>query len=164
MNPFIKQFGNPSGNIGRLLGKIMAVSNRKMHKAVLSALGRSSRLLEIGFGSGHQLEMISRKYPACELYGIDISSDMLTLAEKRLGGKASLSVCDCERTEFPDGHFDCVITTDTCYFWNETAAVLREIQHILRSSGRLILAYNSMYARAVHNSDPKKGMHDDKSI
>ena len=37
MNPFIKQFGNPRGGIGRLLGKVMAVSNRKMHRAVLSA-------------------------------------------------------------------------------------------------------------------------------
>ena len=164
MNPFIKQFGNPRGGIGRLLGKVMAVSNRKMHRAVLSVIGRSSRLLEIGFGSGHQLEMISRKYPACELYGIDISADMLTLANKRLGNKAALSVCDCERTVFPDGHFDHVITTDTCYFWNDPSAVLREIQRILRPLGRLILAYNSMYARAVHNADPTKGMYDDKSI
>ena len=164
MNPFIRQFGKPSGILGKLLGKVMAVSNRKMHRAVLSELKDNSKLLEIGFGSGHQLEMISGKYPVCELTGIDISADMLDIAKKRLGTKAGLYVCDCERTDFPDGYFDYVITTDTCYFWNDPAIVLHEIKRILSPNGRLILAYNSMYARAVHKSDPAKGLYDDAGI
>lgn len=164
MDPFIRQFGKPSGLPGKMLGKVMAVSNRKMHRAVLSELKAPSKLLEIGFGSGHQLEMISRRYHTCELSGIDISADMLSIAKKRLGTKAKLSVCNCEQMRFPDRCFDFVITTDTCYFWNDPIKVLHEIKRILRPNGRLILAYNSIYARAIHKSDPTKGMYDDAGI
>ncbi|MCR5168500.1 MAG: class I SAM-dependent methyltransferase [Oscillospiraceae bacterium] len=164
MNIFIKQFGKPDGVIGRLFGKMMTVSNRNMHKAVLSELSPSGNVLEIGFGSGSQLEMIHDRYPEVRLYGIDISSEMLTAAEKRIGKTASLSLCDCTETAFADGYLDAVISTDSCYFWREYEQILNEIKRITKPSGKLILAYNSMYANAVHKSDGGLGMYDDKSI
>lgn len=152
MNSFISQFARPEGAVGRMLGKVMAVSNRKMHRAVMAELGDAGRVLEIGFGSGAQLDMISSRYPGAKLYGIDISEDMLVQAEKRLGARAQLSLCDCEKTVFADSSFDAVISTDTCYFWNEPRRVLAEIGRISVPSGRLILAYNAMYAASVHRS------------
>ena len=91
MNRFISQFGNPSGAVGRILGGITAVSNRKMHEAAAADAVNFSRLLEIGFGSGAQLEIIAKKYHGKELFGIDISEDMLKTAQKKLGGTAELS-------------------------------------------------------------------------
>ena len=114
MNPFIKQFRKPDGLTGRLLGKIMTVSNRKMHKAVLSELSFSGILLEIGFGSGSQIKMIHKRYPAMKLYGIDISDEMLRMAEKTVGENAQLSVGDCSETKFENDLFDTVISTDYC--------------------------------------------------
>ena len=164
MNIFIQQFGRPDGLMGRLFGKMMTVSNRKMHRAVLSELKPCRNVLEIGFGSGSQLQMIHDRYPEVKLYGIDISSEMLTMAEKRIGNTASLSLCDCAETSFGDGYFDAVISTDSCYFWREHEKVLNEIRRITKPSGKLILAYNSMYAMAVHKSDNSLGMYDDESI
>ena len=156
MNYFIKQFGNPKGSIGRFLGKMMKYSNKKMHKGVLSEINNPGRILEIGFGSGSQLEMIYRHYPESELYGIEISEEMITMAEKTLEGKARLSLYDCCVMEFENGFFDMVITTDSCYFWSEPVNVLKEIKRILKPSGRLVLAYNSMYAKFVHAFDNSK--------
>ncbi len=51
-NMFIRQFGNPEGKTGVFLGKIMAVSNRKMHKAVMSYMKMPERVLEVGTGTG----------------------------------------------------------------------------------------------------------------
>lgn len=150
MNYFIRQFGKPTGITDRILGEIMALSNRKMHIAVLKELKSPEKLLEIGFGSGSQLEMIGRNFPKTTLYGIDISGDMLRSAKKKLGAKAELSTGSIEKTTFPDDYFDTVITTDTCYFWNDTAKALKEIKRITRSGGRLIIAYNSLYAASVH--------------
>lgn len=164
MNPFIKQFGRPTGLIGRLFGKMMTLSNKKMHKAVLAEIGSSGRMLEIGFGSGSQLEMIHSKHPDIELYGIDISKEMLTMAQKSIGNFAILSQCSCEKTDYEDNFFDMVISTDSCYFWKDPQKVLREIRRITRPSGILVLAYNSMYAKAVHKSDSSLGMFDDESI
>ena len=164
MNYFIRQFGKPTGKIGWLLGKIMSLSNRKMHKAVLKELRSPEKLLEIGFGSGSQLEMIGREFPNTALYGIDVSEDMLRSARKKLGTRAELSICSIEKTAFPDDYFDTVITTDTCYFWNDTVKALNEIKRITKSGGRLIIAYNSLYAASVHRSKPDCGMYSDATI
>lgn len=161
---FIRQFGKPEGKTGVFLGRIMAVSNRKMHKAVMSYMKTPERVLEIGTGTGSQLEMLSRKFTGAELFGIDISEDMVTATKKRLGTKAKISLGSIEQTDFEDGFFDTVITTDTCYFWKDTAKVLSEIGRILKTDGRLIIAYNSMYAGFVHRSDNSCKMYDDNSV
>lgn len=51
MSYFIRQFGAPEGITGRMLGKLMSLSNRKMHRAVLKELRSPVTLLEIGFGA-----------------------------------------------------------------------------------------------------------------
>ena len=146
-----------------MLGGIMTLSNRKMHRAVAAELGEFSSLLEIGFGSGAQLEMISKMYTGKELYGIELSQDMLEVAGNRLGTSVKLSLGDCSETFFPDGFFDVVITTDTCYFWSDPQKVLREIDRITKPKSRLILAYNAVYAGSVHRS-AGGSMCDDKTI
>lgn len=162
-NYFISQFGKPDGEIGRLLGRIMAFSNKKMHKAAANEISDNMKILEIGFGSGSQLEMISEKFRNCELYGVDISEEMLAMASKRLGEKAKLTVCDCAAMSFPDAYFDMVITTDTCYFWKEPQKVLAEIKRITRSDAKLVIAYNAMYASSVHKASGGS-MYDDGTI
>ncbi len=164
MNYFIRQFGDPKGITCRILGKIMSLSNRKMHIAVLKELCSPVKLLEIGFGSGSQLEMISRSFPKTALYGIDISSDMLCCANKRLGTRAALSSGSIEKTDYPDDYFDTVITTDTCYFWTDAVKALNEIKRIIKSGGRLIIAYNSLYAASVHHANSDCRMYNDAAI
>lgn len=164
MNAFIRQFGKPSGRIGRLFGRMMAVSNKKMHKAVLREINGCECLLEIGFGSGAQLKMIHKALPKTRLYGIDISDKMLEMARKKLGEKAQLSLCDCVKTPFENSRFDAVISTDCCYYWRDAEKVLREIKRITKPSGRLVLAYNQMYAKSVHKADNSLGMYCDENI
>ena len=163
-NMFIRQFGKPEGKTGVFLGKIMAVSNRKMHRAVMSYMKMPERVLEIGTGTGSQLEMLSRKFTDAELFGIDISEDMVRAAKKSLGTKANISLGSIEQNDFDDDFFDTVITTDTCYFWKDTAKALNEIRRILKTDGTLIIAYNSMYAGFVHRSDNNCKMYDDSSV
>ena len=51
-NFFIKQFGNPTGNFGRFLSKIMNVSNKRMYRANSDKVSNAVKILEIGFGNG----------------------------------------------------------------------------------------------------------------
>lgn len=164
MNYFITQFYKPNGKFGKFLGKMMSVFNKKMHKAVLSQIREASTILEIGYGAGTQLELIIKKYPKSQLYGIDISKDMYELAIKKIGKHAKLYVCNCEKTPFPDSCFDVIVTTDTCYFWDNPQKVLEEVKRILKSNGRLCIAYNSIYASAVHSSNSNCKLYDNKSI
>ncbi|MCR5141561.1 MAG: class I SAM-dependent methyltransferase [Ruminococcus sp.] len=164
MSYFIRQFGDPEGITGRMLGKLMSLSNRKMHRAVLKELCSPVTLLEIGFGAGSQLEMISKRYPGTTLYGIDISKDMLCCAKKRLETRAVLSSGRIEKTDYPDGFFDTVITTDTCYFWTDAVKALNEIKRITKPGGRLIIAYNLLYAAFVHRTNSDCKMYNDAAI
>ena len=135
-----------------------------MHKAVLKELCSPVTLLEIGFGSGSQLEMISRSFSQTALDCIDISKDMLWCANKRLGTRAALSSCSIEITDYPDDFFDTVITTDTCYFWTDAVRTLNEIKRITKSGGRLIIAYNSLYAGSVHRANSAFRMYNNAAI
>jgi len=53
-----------------------------------------ARVLEIGVGTGRNLQQIARRYPDRRLYGLDISREMLRTAEAKLGARAWLSQGD----------------------------------------------------------------------
>lgn len=52
------------------------------------------RLLEIACGTGRNMVKIDKAWPGLELYGLDISSEMLKNARKALGQKARLGLGD----------------------------------------------------------------------
>lgn len=43
------------------------------------------KILEVGCGTGVNLAFLAKQYPNSQLYGIDVSSDMLRIASQRLG-------------------------------------------------------------------------------
>jgi len=160
MNYFIRQFSAPSGSFGIFLAKIMNMSNKKMYRANAACLEDRKRILEIGYGNGMQLQMIKDMYPDTSLYGMDISEEMYHEASGRLGDQAMLSVGDAKELSFQSSFFDAVITTDTCYFWNEPQKVLSEIRRVLKDDGIFINTFNSMYADSVRKTRTDECVHD----
>jgi S-adenosylmethionine-diacylgycerolhomoserine-N-methlytransferase len=55
------------------------------------ALGQGGSLLELGCGTGRNLALVQRCWPAATLHGIDISAEMLRSASSRLGSRAVLA-------------------------------------------------------------------------
>ncbi len=51
-------------------------------------------VIEIGCGTGRNLDVIGRRWPGTQLYGIDISREMLDQAQRRLGAQARLALGD----------------------------------------------------------------------
>lgn len=51
-------------------------------------------VLELGCGTGRNLELIARTWPGARLHGLDISGEMLKNARKRLGAQAFLALGD----------------------------------------------------------------------
>ncbi len=151
-NFFIKQFGNPTGNFGRFLSKIMNVSNKRMYRANSDKVSNAVKILEIGFGNGRQFQLLCECYPGKELYGIDISKDMVAIAKEKLGSAVVLIEADAENIPFESDFFDAVITTDTCYFWKDPCRVLKEINRVLNSGGIFVNSLNTMYAHSVKNN------------
>lgn len=52
------------------------------------------RVLEIACGTGRNLARIGAAYPGCQLFGLDISAEMLRTAQAKLGSRARLVQAD----------------------------------------------------------------------
>lgn len=50
---------------------------------------RPSRILEIGCGTGRNLVELAKRFPDAQLAGLDVSADMLAIAEKKLTADAA---------------------------------------------------------------------------
>ena len=100
-------------------------------------------MLEIGFGSGHGIESAAALASQGKVFGIDVSSTMLSQAAKRnaaaiAAGRVELKVGDASKLMHPDNRFDKVFATNVIYFW-ESVATLREILRVMKPGGRLAL-------------------------
>ena len=51
---------------------------------LVSIEGGPQHILEIGCGTGYNLERLAKKFPNSKITGIDISADMLSIAKKKL--------------------------------------------------------------------------------
>ncbi|MEM8569780.1 MAG: class I SAM-dependent methyltransferase [Pseudomonadota bacterium] len=55
---------------------------------------KGGSVLEIGCGTGRNLQKIGQQYPGCSLFGVDISQEMLRSARSKLGETAKLAQAD----------------------------------------------------------------------
>ena len=143
-----RQAAHPSGLFGRVLGAIMAVETRSLNDEVLRRLAAApdERILEIGFGHGRTLERAAKASPGARFAGIDHAEDMVAALSHRARrlvqeGRLELRAGDSSALPWPDATFDGVFAVHTIYFWQDAARHLSEIHRVLRSRGRLVLAY-----------------------
>ena len=99
-------------------------------KAVKNALPKNGIGLEIGVGTGRFAAALGIKY------GIDPSSKMLELAQKR-GIKTRLGTG--EKLPYKNKVFDYVALIITLCFVKNPKRVLRESRRVLKNSGRIII-------------------------
>jgi len=87
-----RQSSRPRGMIGRLLGHVMAIETASLNSEALAllALQPSVRVLEVGFGHGRTIRLAAAQVPQGFVLGVDVSRDMVRMAQHRclnLAGK-----------------------------------------------------------------------------
>ena len=141
------QARKPQGTLGVVMGWFLergnAVQNRTTVEALCPAPGAA--VLEIGFGPGHALEMLSRKAPLALIAGADHSELMVETARRRLEprrGPAALDlrVAEAERLPFADEAFDLVYAVNSYHQWPDQEAALAEIAGVLKPGGEVVLS------------------------
>lgn len=144
------QFGNPRGFVGMVCCVIMNVINRAMYKNTIALVDVSpdDKVLDIGFGNGYLLQLLYNKCK-CDMYGIDISEDMVAAATSRNArasrdGKLHLQWGDCCDLPFDENSFAAVTSINTVYFWNNTEDGLAEIHRVLKPGATF---YNVVYTK-----------------
>jgi SAM-dependent methyltransferase len=147
-NILMRMFGRPRGLLGRLGGILMARANQPHAVWVISLLDvrQEDNVLEVGFGPGVAIELLAGS--AQHVAGIDPSSAMLGQATQRnaeaIGdGRVDLRQGSADRLPFADGSFDKAMAINSMQVWPDASAGLREIRRVLRSGGRLALAFTN---------------------
>jgi ubiquinone/menaquinone biosynthesis C-methylase UbiE len=143
-----RQAGHPTGILGRLVARIMAMETVTINRRVLEVLelAEGSRVLEVGFGHGRTLARVAGLAPKGFVAGIDISSEMVQMAHRHnrnsiAKGLMEVKRASSDRIPYSDESFDRVYAVHTLYFWNDPLAHLREIHRVCRAGGRFVLAF-----------------------
>lgn len=135
---------HPHGPMGRLFGRLMEWGNHAAYQRALTLIdpAPADSYLEIGFGTGRLLELVSQHIGTGDIAGIDPSSLMVERARKRLekhGRKAVLKMALADHLPWPDNHFNAVAALHCFQFWPDPAKTLGEINRVLKKNGRLVL-------------------------
>jgi len=143
-----RQSAHPTGLLGRLIARIMALETATPNRRALELLGidEASRILEVGSGHGHTLARAAELAPEGFVAGIDISAAMVEMAQtfnrdRIAKGLIEVRQASSDRIPYPDQSFDRIFAVHTLYFWNEPLVHLREIHRTCRVRGRFLLAF-----------------------
>jgi len=108
--------------------RVLEIYNKEIKK--------KAKILDIGCGPGIIIEELLSKN--AEIYGIDISKEMINLAKKKFPN-VNFSVGDAENIKFPNNTFDVVISMGLIeYLKNDIKAITESIR-VLKKDGILIL-------------------------
>jgi SAM-dependent methyltransferase len=138
------QFGRPTGFVGTIVGRIMArrESNNQRISWTVSLLNVKprDRVLEIGFGPGIAIELVSKMATEGTVVGVDHSPVMLQQAAKRNAlavreGKVALHQSSVSDLPAFDAPFDAIFTINSIHFWHDPVERLKELRRLLKPGG-----------------------------
>jgi len=160
----MRQFGRPSGVLGRLAGFIMErrPSNRARSMKTLEALGiePEDRVLEIGFGPGFALTRAAELAARGHVVGVDHSEVMLRRAAQRnratiAAGRMELHCSSVADFTFASGSIDKAYAVNVVMFWPDPVSILQRVRPALRAGGRLALTHQPRQPGATQKDTRK---------
>lgn len=140
------QPGKPTEIVGRIFGYVMDIYNREDNYWTVSLLdiGETSKVLEIGFGTGLAIAEAAKIATHGQIYGIDHSETMLEVAQKRNRkavefGRVILRLGNVMVLPFEDNSFDIVYSINCIYFSELPTQGLAEIYRVLKPEGTVAI-------------------------
>lgn len=148
-----RHFAQPAGLAGRLVGALMALSNRELNAWTLELLGVKDGdwVLEVGFGPGIGVEHVARTTRAAFIAGVDHSELMVQQARRRNAafireGLVDLRQGSVSSLPFADGSFDKAFCVNAIQFWPDPVENLREVRRVLKPGGRIAVTLQPRWA------------------
>ena len=123
------------------------------YKAFLKLVPKGGKILDLGCGTGALLKEIKELNIAEQLFGIDISPNMLEIAKNKLGNDATLILGDSERLPFEDSSFDAIVCNDSFHHYPQPDIVEKEVSRCLKQNGVFIIGdcWQPIGARQIMN-------------
>ncbi|HUG90371.1 MAG TPA: class I SAM-dependent methyltransferase [Planctomycetaceae bacterium] len=116
------------------------------HAATLPHAGveRLPCVLDVGTGTAQIPIELCRRPAACRVTAIDLSREMLKLAERNIAAagfsdRIGVQLVDARRLPFGDGAFDAVISNSIVHHIPDPEPVLAEMRRVVRPEGLLFV-------------------------
>ncbi len=87
----------------------------------------------MGCGKGRFARVLLENHPAAEIWGLDISPEMLKYVPEGIHTQAGAMT----ELPFPDAHFDCVYATESLEHAVEIDRAVAEMCRVLKPGGQL---------------------------
>lgn len=137
-----KQFKKPTGFLGKIVSNLMIMGNRSAYETMIKDLTirPNDKILEIGYGPGIGIDLISKRFETCDIYGIDFSELMYKRATRRnkrfiKNNRVHLLFGDFVETEISTREFDKIFCINVIYFWDNLQKPFEKVNSLLKDGG-----------------------------
>ncbi len=104
---------------------------------------RKGKIIELACGLSYLCQMIKKKYPTSDVWGLDFSVTAISKMAKEessLGEWVNYIVGDALHTPFKDGYFDCVISGEFIEHIENPQDLIGEMYRICKDGGTMVLS------------------------
>jgi len=136
------QFKKPRGLFGIFTSNMMIKGNQKNYDRLILDLNVQpyNKILEIGFGPGIGIRMITESCPTCTVHGIDFSKLMYQKASKYndefiSAARVKLYRADFLKDSVLSNDYDKIFCLNVVYFWNELKTPFEKVWSLLKNGG-----------------------------
>jgi ubiquinone/menaquinone biosynthesis C-methylase UbiE len=143
-----KQLRKPNGEMGKEVAQRMNKGNLSMNKETIDRLDVKpcDKILEIGMANGFFVKDVLSLADNISYTGCDYSELMVAEAEKLNSaylekGLVNFYHASADKLPLPANEFDIIFTVNTIYFWDNPAAILAELNRVLRPGGKLVVTF-----------------------
>lgn len=96
-------------------------------------------VLDCGCGTGPMIQLLHEKYPDKHYVGLDLTPEMIHVAQAKKLSNTEFLVGDSENLPFEEGSFDAVICANSFHHYPNPQAFFNSAYRVLRKGGRLVL-------------------------
>ena len=121
------------------------------------------KILDMGFGDARNMPLLHNL--GLDIYGVEITDDILALAKERLdkiGISATLKKGTNTSIPFPDNYFDYILSSFSCYYVDEGTTFqdnMKEYARVLKPGGVFITTLAEEQTFIFKNAEPVKDGH-----
>lgn len=116
------------------VAKVLRKPETKIANDIVEKIGKGT-ILDLGSGTGYLSIEIAKRSPSLQVYGIDLSRQMVKIARRHAKGvgNARFVFGNAAKLPFKDNSIDLVISTGASHHWKTPRMVFDECYRVLKT-------------------------------